>query len=150
MTRPMARTLWVLPVLLLAAGCDEKLSDLTGPTPNLEPTFTSIQREIFETTDASGRTACVQCHVAGGQAAGTGLILTADVSYARLVGAASTLKPGAVRVIPGDPDNSYMVRKLEGGPDINGLRMPRNNGPFLTEGQMLVIRRWIQLGAPNN
>ena len=84
------------------------------------------------------------------QAAGTGLILTADVSYASLVGAASTLKPGAVRVIPGDPDNSYMVRKLEGGPDIVGVRMPRNSRPFLTEGQMLVISRWIELGAPNN
>ena len=34
--------------------------------------------------------------------------------------------------------------------DINGLRMPRNTGPFLTEGQMLVIRRWISEGAANN
>ena len=34
--------------------------------------------------------------------------------------------------------------------DIVGERMPRGNGPFLTEGQMLVIRQWIKDGAPNN
>ena len=28
------------------AACDEALSDLTGPTPNLQPTFSSIQQEI--------------------------------------------------------------------------------------------------------
>ena len=33
------------------AGCDEKLSDVAGPTPDLEPTLSSIQREIFNTTD---------------------------------------------------------------------------------------------------
>lgn len=139
------------PLVLSGAGCDEKLSDLTGPTPNLTPTFASIQQEIFNTTDSSGRLACSSCHVPGGAAAGTGLFLTdAVTSYAALVGRGSRLKPGETLVIPGDPDNSYLVRKLEGGPNINGLRMPRNTGPFLTEGQMLVIRRWISEGAANN
>ena len=62
----------------------------------------------------------------------------------------STGKAGTTLVIPGDPDNSYLVKKLEGASDIVGLRMPRNNGPFLTEGQMSVIRRWITEGAQNN
>jgi hypothetical protein len=53
-------------------------------------------------------------------------------------------------VIPGDAENSYLIRKLLGTSDINGLRMPRNDGPFLTEGQILVIRTWISDGAPNN
>ena len=86
----------------------------------------------------------------GGGAAGTGLILTDDVSYGNLVNRPSRLRPGETLVIPGDPDNSYMVRKLEGGPNITGLRMPRTSGPFLTDGQMSVIRRWIELGAANN
>ena len=34
--------------------------------------------------------------------------------------------------------------------DIVGGRMPRGTGPFLTDGQMLVIRRWIELGAKND
>jgi hypothetical protein len=66
------------------------------------------------------------------------------------VNVASRGKPGAIRVIPNDPDNSYLVHKLEGAPDIAGSRMPRNSSVFLTDGQMLVIRRWIQLGAQNN
>jgi hypothetical protein len=53
-------------------------------------------------------------------------------------------------VIPGDPDNSYLVQKLEGTQGIIGQRMPRTGGPYLTSGQMLVIRRWIQLGARND
>ena len=27
-----------------------------------EPTFSSIQTEIFDTTDSSGRLACISCH----------------------------------------------------------------------------------------
>ena len=62
----------------------------------------------------------------------------------------SRLSPGKTLVIPGDPANSYLVHKLEGGPDITGMRMPRTSGPFLTDGQMSVIRRWIEEGAANN
>jgi len=144
-----------LPFVILAmaclgsAGCDEALSDLTGPTRNLQPTFSSIQREIFDTTDSAGRRACTQCHNAIGSRF-NGMDLTASVSYANLVGVASRVKPGAVRVIPGDPENSYLVHKLEGRAGIAGLRMPLVGPPYLTSGQMLVIKRWIELGALNN
>ena len=132
------------------AACDENLSDLTGPTPNLEPTFSSIQHEIFDTTDSSGRLACITCHSSVGRTPSAGLDLTAGNSYARLVGVSSGERPGVLRVAPGDPDSSYIVHKLEGGPNIVGVRMPRGTGPYLTEGQMLVIRRWIAAGAQNN
>ena len=145
---------YVIASVVLAAGlvsaCDERLSDLTGPTPDLQPTFQSIQREIFDTRDSSGRLACTQCHNAGGSRFAGGLDLTAGASHASLVNAASRTKPGAVRVIPGDPDNSYMMHKLEGRPGIVGERMPRSSGPYLTEGQMLVIRTWIARGARND
>ncbi len=138
-------------VMIGVAACDEKLSDLTGPTPNLQPTLSSIQREIFETTDSSGRVSCTQCHApVGGRGAAAGLNLTSATAYAALVGVASVTKPGTVRVVPGDPENSYLVHKLEGRLDIVGLRMPRTAGPFLTDGQMLVIKRWIALGARND
>ncbi len=130
------------------AACDESLSDLAGPTPDLEPTFSSIQREIFNTTDSSGRQACITCHVVGGPAAF--LPLTEGVSYNNLINRVSGAKPGAIRVIPGDPGNSYLIQKLEGAPDIVGQRMPRTSGPFLTEGQISIIRRWIELGANND
>lgn len=141
----------VVALCAVIAGCDENLSDVTGPTPNLQPTLSSIQQEIFNTTDASGRTACTSCHSdAGGRNPSGGINLREGVSYSSLVNVASRSKPGAIRVIPGDPDNSYLVHKLEGHADIVGTRMPRGSGPFLTEGQMLVIRRWIELGARND
>jgi hypothetical protein len=59
-------------------------------------------------------------------------------------------KPGAIRVIPGDPENSYLIHKLEGRSSISGLRMPQNGPPYLTSGQILIIRRWIELGALQN
>ena len=136
-------------IMVAVAACDEKLSDLTGPTENLEPTFSSIQNEIFSNGDSSGRVACTQCHnLVGGRF--NGLDLSPAVSYGNLVGVASRGKVGAVRVIPGDPENSYLIHKLEGRSGIVGVRMPLNGPPYLTPGQILVIRRWIELGARND
>lgn len=129
-------------------GCDEKLSDLTGPTPSLEPTFSSIQHEIFDATDSSGRTACTQCHNA--TLLRGGLDLSAGVSYASLVNVSSREKLGLMRVTPGDPENSYLIHKLEGRSGIVGRQMPFSGPPFLTNGQILVIKRWIEQGAKND
>lgn len=140
----------VCALAVMSAACDEKLSSITGPTPNLSPSFASIQQTIFNVTDSSGRLACAGCHTDQGRTPPGNLVLTEGRSYQQLVGRASTGKPGEILVIAGDPDNSYLVKKLEGAADIVGLRMPRNNGPFLSEGQMRVIRRWISEGAANN
>ena len=134
---------------ILMAGCDESLSELAGPTPNLTPTFSSIQRDIFEARDASGRAACTECHNAT-FARFNGIDLSAAVAYANLVNVPSRGKPGAIRVIPGDPENSYLIHKLDGRAGIVGERMPRGTGPFLTPGQMAIIRRWIAQGAAND
>ena len=76
--------------------------------------------------------------------------LTAGNSYAALVGVSSIERPGVLRVVAGDPENSYLIHKLEGRPSIVGVRMPRGTGPFLTDGQILVIKRWIETGAHND
>jgi hypothetical protein len=132
------------------AGCDEGLSTLAGPTPNLEPTFSSIQQHIFEASDSTGRQPCTNCHTDQGRNPSGQLNLRHDLAHARLVNATSIAKPGAVLVRPGDPDGSYLVAKLEGHSDIAGLRMPRPAGPFLTDGQMMIIRRWVERGAAND
>ena len=144
-----------LAVVLMAAtlgiaACDEKLADLAGPTPNLTPTFSSIQRDIFNTSDSSGRLACINCHTDQGRTPAGGLLLLEGRSYPQLVNIASRFKAGATLVIPGDADNSYLIHKLEGRSDMTGSRMPRGTGPFLTQGQMEIIRRWITLGAKND
>ena len=138
----------IVAVALAGSACDEKLSDIAGPTPNLEPTLSSIQREIFSSAEA---TACSRCHTnIGRNPSVPGFLLIEGQSFQSLVGHASVNKPGAVIVIPGDPDNSYIIQKLEGRAGIAGLRMPRNGPPFLTDGQIRIIRRWIELGAKND
>lgn len=148
--RHAVHVLAAVAVVMMAAGCDESLRDFAGPTPDLEPTFSSIQRDIFSTTDSAGRAACTSCHNPSGALLANGLDLTGATAYGLLVNAASTGKPSAVRVVPGDPDASYLIQKLEGAPDIVGERMPRTGGPFLTPGQIAIIRRWIELGAAND
>ena len=137
-------------IIFMTAGCDESLQEFAGPTPNLEPTFSSIQRDIFSATDAAGRAACTGCHTNVGRTPAAGLNLADATTYAAIVNRPSLAKPGALFVIPGDPANSYLVQKIEGAPGIVGQRMPRTSGPFLTDNQIFIIRRWIELGAPNN
>ena len=136
----------VLAVALTLTACDEKLADIAGPSPNLEPKFSAIESQIFQATDSSGRTACVACHTNVGRTPAAGLNL-ASGAYENLVNAASRNNPGATFVIPGSPDASYLVAKLEGRAGIVGRRMPLNSTVFLTEGQILIVRRWIQQGA---
>ena len=139
-----------LALTMSLVACDEKLADLTGPTPNLQPTFSSIQHEIFETADSSGRPACTNCHAPqGAQPAVGGLNLTNAVAYASLVNAPAPERRTLNLVTPGDPENSYLIHKLEGSHNIIGVRMPFG-GPYLSSNQILVIRRWIEIGAPNN
>ena len=132
------------------SACDEKLSSLGGPTPNLEPTFASIQRDVFETTDSSGRTSCVSCHTNTGRVPAGGLNLNHDAAYDQLVNAGAVERAGAKRVAPGDSANSYLYLKLIGASGIVGRRMPQNGPPYLSDGQILIIQRWIDTGAPRN
>lgn len=74
---------------------------------------------------------------------------TANDSHAALVNQPSLQQGALDRVEPGDPDASYLIRKLEGGPGITGGRMPQG-GPFLDQATVDTIRQWISDGAPNN
>ncbi len=140
----------IVVTLALFTACDEKLSKIAGPSPNLEPTFSSVQRNIFESADSAGRVACIGCHTSTGRTPSGGLNLNHDVAYEQLVNLASRGKPTAVRVVPGNPDASYLVQKVEGASGIVGRRMPFSGAPFLTDGQILILRRWIAIGAPRN
>ena len=149
----MRRSRQLLLALTLAVGasaCDEKLSTLAGPTPDLEPTFASIQANIFELTDSAGRNACVNCHTNVGRTPAGGLNLLHDVAFDQLVNVASTQIPSLKRVNPGSPETSYLVHKIDGRAGITGTRMPRNGPPYMSDGQVLILKRWIELGAPRN
>jgi len=137
----------ILMLSIGAMGCDEKLSDVAGPSPNLTPTFSSIQQEIFQSTDEAGRAACASCH--RGVIPNINLNFSPGVDiYALLVNVPSRQRPDLMLVAPGDPERSYLIHKLEGRAGIVGLQMPRNGPPYLTAGQIQVIKRWIEVGAP--
>ncbi len=99
--------------------------------------FQSIQDHVFTPI-------CTVCH--SGAAAPQGLRLDAVNSYGLLVGVQSAEVPALVRVAPGDPDNSYLIQKLEGRASV-GARMPFG-GPYLDAATIGVIRQWIANGAP--
>jgi hypothetical protein len=132
----------------LATSCDESLESVAGPTPNLTPTFTSIQRDIFQASDSSGRPSCVSCHNRSNVFVfrQVDLDMSPDSSYASLVGVPSRQRADVLRVAPGDPANSYLMHKLEGGAGLGGQRMP-SGGPYLADGQIAIIERWIERGA---
>jgi len=149
--RRYALGIGVVVLACTVSACDESLSSVAGPTPDLAPTFASIQSEIFEKTDSANRAACVNCHtnVNRPQGPAGGLVLLHDVAYDQIVNVASTQQPGLRRVQPGDPDVSYILHKVEGRGGITGRRMPFNP-PYLTAGQIRILRRWIEIGAPRD
>jgi len=102
----------------------------------LQATLASTQENVFTPI-------CTQCHTGSG--APQGLRLEEGVSYGMLVNVASSEVPSLLRVNPGNPDDSYLIHKLEGTASV-GDRMPQG-GPFLSQESIDVIRQWITDGA---
>jgi hypothetical protein len=102
----------------------------------LAPTLESIQVNVFDA-------ACIVCHA--GAAAPLGLRLDTDSSFVNLVGVSSSQVGSLLRVDPGDPDRSYLVRKLE-GTAAEGELMPLG-GPPLPQATIDFVRQWITDGA---
>jgi methionine-rich copper-binding protein CopC len=108
-----------------------------GGTP-LTADFKSIQDNVFTPI-------CTKCHIGAG--APEGLQLDAANSYAALVSVPSAEQPAVMRVAPGNPANSYIIRKLQGTAGISGGQMPLG-GPYLPQSTIDVISQWITAGAP--
>jgi len=120
-------------------GLDENGRPINGGPVPLEPTFASIQANVFTPI-------CTQCHTGAG--APQGLRLDEGVSYAMLVNKPSAEVPALMRVKPGDPNASYIIQKLQGTAAVGG-RMPLNNPP-LPQSTIDVIRQWISDGAQSS
>jgi hypothetical protein len=91
--------------------------------------------------------ATVACH-AGVMPKGS-LDLSSGKSYAALVGKPSSACSNRIRVIAGDPPNSYLMSKLLGTNMCSGTQMPKI-GSSLPQAQLDLVRGWICNGAPNN
>jgi mono/diheme cytochrome c family protein len=118
----------------------------TAPPPPPPPpaaTLAELQSAIFTPI-------CSVCHSGGGSALPGSMDLSdAMASFASLVNVPSEQVTTLLRVKPGDPDNSYIVRKVEGAAGIVGDRMPLN-GPPLSAEQIADLRSWIAAGAPSS
>ena len=140
---------WIATVLLALAACgagngeglDQNGQPLTSGSGaiSLAPTLASIQDNVF-----SIRCAVPGCH--GGPTAQQGLRLDPGFAYGNLINVASPRDQNLIRVIPGNPDASFIIQKLEGTQTL-GDRMPLF-GPYLPQTTIDVIRQWIHDGAP--
>src|SRR2546425_1368273 len=128
----------------------ERLTFLCQPARNAggsggSATFATIQQKVFDATCATP-----SCH--GAAAAAGGLNLAAGSAYGNLVGI-SAANPaagaaGVLRVVPGDPDHSFLLQKLLGQIGAaEGSRMPLVGTP-VSPANLDLIRRWIAAGAP--
>lgn len=113
----------------------------TLPPPDPSATFTRVQNEVFTVNCA-----IAGCHAALG--AREGMNLSAGAAYVNTVRVPSVERPDLNRIEPGDPDRSYLVKKLRGDPDITGLRMP--DGGSLTSAEIQLVIDWVRRGAPRD
>ncbi len=137
--------------LALAAGCS------ADPGPNAAP---DGGPPTYENVQAIFTRSCAQfnaCHNASG--AGGMLVLAPGMSLDQLIRHPAVQVPHLQRVVPGDPDHSYLMTKLDGtmntlpecrttdGSTPCGLAMPQSAPPLAPELRN-AIREWIRAGAP--
>src|SRR5262249_16215504 len=150
---PMTRLAGAL--LLLVAGCDTTIHQGLVPTADAPPTpprlgadshshFPWIAANVFQTWGGN----FVSCDE-GGNPPGH-LSLQPDRAFAQLVGIDSYTEPSWKRVVPGDPEHSYIMVKLGDVPGplgASGTTMPPRSSLLCRE-KIDAIRRWIEAGAP--
>ena len=123
-----------------SAGNGEGLDENGQPIPIVPPAasdFQEIQNTVFTPI-------CTQCHI--GASAPQGLRLDAANSFAMLVNVSSSEVSSLLRVNPGNPDQSYLVQKVQGSAAVGG-RMPLGQAA-LPQDRIDLIRQWISAGAP--
>lgn len=134
-----------LPLILalLLVGCEHEGPVEPDPGDDSDtPSFSTIQTTIFNTSCAlSG------CHA--GSNPQQGMDLSEGAAYEAIVGVRSNERPDLFRIEPGDPDQSYLVMKIEGSQGIVGGRMPLGRPP-LSNNQITLVRDWVLDGAPEN
>ncbi len=118
--------------LTALAGCE--------PDPVPEPTLESIQELVFKR-----RCAEPACHGTDFPRQGLELFnssasLKTTVNVPPNVGDAALFYPA--RIVPGEPDHSFLVAKIVGPVASQGLRMPTGRTP-LSEATIAAIRDWI-------
>ena len=109
----------------------------------VEPTLASIQQQLF-----TPGCALPSCHSSASRRGG--LVLEAGSAYAQLVGVTAendaAKAAGKLRVVPGHPEQSFLIDKLSRLNPGEGSLMPYT-GTMLPAAQVEAIRTWIRQGA---
>jgi len=90
---------------------------------------------------------CTACHT--GVSAPKQLDLTAGQAFGKLVNIDSMEVPSVKRVLPEDPNNSYLYWKITNKAGITGSPMPLGSFPMSAR-SIRMIQRWIEQGALDN
>jgi hypothetical protein len=136
------------------------IDEMMDPEPGCPPAEPVAAPTLQELQDTVFTPYCAFCH-------GTGIapfsLDSVEESFDNLVNVASLCEipecqtkteqglQGQPRVIPCDPDNSYLLWKLENDPRIEGAPMPLGTSGLagVDNGRQLLddIRAWIEAGA---
>jgi hypothetical protein len=150
----------VIAGLLLVVGCGTGGGSSDAGGVHVDPTFSSIQTNIFNVSCNNA-----SCHSPTGEAISGQLDLTKPNAYVNLLGAdgggapiPDHNDPGEVQatadgyslVVPGHPEKSFLLLKITPGLNSKyGIQMP-NLGTPLTAEQVQAVSDWISQGAQND
>jgi hypothetical protein len=90
---------------------------------------------------------CATCHLTGAEAGNMSLV--PDKIIKTLVNVKAVGAPTRMRVVPGKPDDSYLIMKIEGthiSKGGSGTQMPFG-APPLSADKIAKLRKWILEGA---
>lgn len=112
------------------------LSD-SGEDSTAAVTLSQLSAQIF-----TPKCAIRDCH--GGPFVSENMSLEADRIAAATIGVASNQMPALKRIDPGNPDGSYLLRKVRG--TGAGKQMPLERAPLSAE-EIALIVAWVEAGA---
>jgi hypothetical protein len=137
---------WYSPVVSTATSFTLSVSVTDGQSPAVVRTLTLPVTVPRYSTDVQAvwNARCTGCH------GGSGGLSLANPSYANLVNVNANACAPRKRVLPGDPDNSALIQKMEG--TACGSRMPAGDPSYYDNNRHLLVRvrSWILAGAAND
>jgi hypothetical protein len=142
-----------LAVAVSGLACDTALHPGDADAPVSASCLEAVNRsDLPWIADHVFRPSCAlstSCH-SGARPAGGLDLSSAARAHQNLVGVAAASEADRVRVVPGDPQASYVMVKLgvvPGPLGDGGTRMPPNSPPICSE-KLGAVERWIAAGAP--
>ncbi|HKB75091.1 MAG TPA: hypothetical protein VKC58_00755 [Myxococcales bacterium] len=128
----------------------------TRACPALQPTYSSIDRGLFQVSCGASGSKGINCHSPEGAGSASFLDLSGD-AYARLVNRTAVNPLGDLKdlllVKPGDPDASFLVQKLRLTTALDahlGSGMPADAPGSICASSVDAIAQWIREGAGRN